>query len=488
MARPSQGSLILFGIAIAVTMATSAGAETRRVADDAGNRRPSGRTSVVSTRPPSRWPCRVRPGRRHRARTTPTRREIAEASARYAVPERLIWAVIRVESGFDRRAVSRKGARGLMQLMPETAAVLGVRDPFDPRQNIHGGTAHLRAMMERFRHDVRLAVAAYNAGEKPVAQYRGIPPYTETRDYVTQVMRFYEGRGDLERADVERARRDADGRRASDRRVQRHRALHQRRLRRIGRARAGTLDSAAALRDGPRSPRRAGTGRPAPSALSSAGRSSPGLVTRRPSTPMPRARSTKPRSGATRSMFGIAAFGLGAEALPVGVHVVLEDPVLAVVEDHEDDGEVVMGRGPQGLDAVHGRAVPGDARRRADGDGRASRPARRAAPGRCRRRARRRSRPTRSNWTVRARSGARGDRLVDDDGVGGQGGLELGHDARHGDRRRVPALGGPGALGLGVLGLERAKRLVAAGRRLAEAGDRRRARRRRASAASAARG
>jgi soluble lytic murein transglycosylase-like protein len=194
MAKPSQGSLILFGIAIAVTMATSAGAETRRVADNAGSRasvrkgsahRPSAVALAVPrpTRPSS--PCE----------DDAYTREIAEASARYAVPERLIWAVIRVESGFDHRAVSRKGARGLMQLMPETAAMLGVRDPFDPRQNIHGGTAHLRAMMERFRHDVRLAVAAYNAGEKPVAQYRGIPPYTETRNYVTQVMRLYEGAG-----------------------------------------------------------------------------------------------------------------------------------------------------------------------------------------------------------------------------------------------------------------------------------------------------
>lgn len=118
-------------------------------------------------------------------------REIAEASARYAVPERLIWAVIRVESGFDRHAVSRKGARGLMQLMPGTAARLGVRDPFDPRQNIQGGTRHLRAMMERFGHDLPLAVAAYNAGEKPVAEYGGVPPYRETRDYVSQVLRLF---------------------------------------------------------------------------------------------------------------------------------------------------------------------------------------------------------------------------------------------------------------------------------------------------------
>jgi soluble lytic murein transglycosylase-like protein len=118
-------------------------------------------------------------------------REIAEASQRYAVPARLIWAVIRVESGFDHRAVSRKGARGLMQLMPETAAILGVRDPFDPRQNIHGGTRHLRALLEHFRHDVRLAVAAYNAGEKPVRQFGGVPPYPETQEYVARVLTLY---------------------------------------------------------------------------------------------------------------------------------------------------------------------------------------------------------------------------------------------------------------------------------------------------------
>jgi soluble lytic murein transglycosylase-like protein len=119
-------------------------------------------------------------------------REIAEAAARYAVPERLIWAVICVESDFNHRAVSRKGARGLMQLMPETAAVLGVRNSFDPRENIDGGTRHLRSLMVRFRYDVRLAVAAYNAGEGPVVAYRGVPPYPETRHYVAQVLRLYE--------------------------------------------------------------------------------------------------------------------------------------------------------------------------------------------------------------------------------------------------------------------------------------------------------
>ncbi len=118
-------------------------------------------------------------------------REIAEASTRFAVPERLIWAVIRVESGFDPRAVSPKGARGLMQLMPETAAILGVRDVFNPRENIHAGARHLRGMMDRFHYDLPMAIAAYNAGERPVATFRGIPPYPETREYVARVLRLY---------------------------------------------------------------------------------------------------------------------------------------------------------------------------------------------------------------------------------------------------------------------------------------------------------
>ena len=147
----------------------------------------------------------VHPNRRHQIASTTTdeprprvaanygmySREIAEASARHGVPERLIWAVITVESAFDPRAVSPRGARGLMQLMPETAAILGVRDVFNPRENIHGGARHLRGLMERFRHDLPLALAAYNAGAQPVASFRGIPPYPETRDYVARVLRLY---------------------------------------------------------------------------------------------------------------------------------------------------------------------------------------------------------------------------------------------------------------------------------------------------------
>jgi Transglycosylase SLT domain len=116
-------------------------------------------------------------------------KEIQDASERYGVPVKLVSAVIRAESGFNPRAVSRKGAQGLMQLMPTTASMLGVRNSFDPRENIDGGVRHLRGLMDRF--PLPLAIAAYNAGERAVVQYGGIPPYPETQDYVTKVMQFY---------------------------------------------------------------------------------------------------------------------------------------------------------------------------------------------------------------------------------------------------------------------------------------------------------
>ena len=119
--------------------------------------------------------------------------EINEAAQRYGVPVKLVSAVIRAESGFNARAVSRSGAQGLMQLMPTTASILGVRDSFDPRENINGGVRHLRGLIDRYPHSLPLAIAAYNAGERAVNQYGGIPPYPETQDYVTKVLNFYGG-------------------------------------------------------------------------------------------------------------------------------------------------------------------------------------------------------------------------------------------------------------------------------------------------------
>ncbi|HET7178061.1 MAG TPA: lytic transglycosylase domain-containing protein [Solirubrobacterales bacterium] len=106
---------------------------------------------------------------------------------------RLVKAVIQVESGYNPRALSKAGAMGLMQLMPETARDLSVRDPYDPEENLRAGTAYLRQLLDRFRGSVELALAAYNAGPEPVERHGGIPPYAETRDYVRHILSLYMG-------------------------------------------------------------------------------------------------------------------------------------------------------------------------------------------------------------------------------------------------------------------------------------------------------
>src|SRR5437867_6601851 len=117
---------------------------------------------------------------------------IVEVGRRHGVEPKLIAAIVAVESQFKVRAVSRRGAEGLMQLMPATAADLDVQDSFDPRDNIDGGVRHLKRLMVRFHNNVPLALAAYNAGEQAVINHRGIPPYRETRQYVVRVLRRYD--------------------------------------------------------------------------------------------------------------------------------------------------------------------------------------------------------------------------------------------------------------------------------------------------------
>ena len=114
---------------------------------------------------------------------------IKNAARRYNLPEKLIASVIQAESNFQVDAVSPAGAQGLMQLMPATAKELGVDDPFDVRQNIDGGAGYLRRMLDRFGGDVRLALAAYNAGPGTVEKYNGNVPYRETQNYIERVLK-----------------------------------------------------------------------------------------------------------------------------------------------------------------------------------------------------------------------------------------------------------------------------------------------------------
>ncbi|RPH76376.1 MAG: lytic transglycosylase domain-containing protein [Nitrospiraceae bacterium] len=130
-----------------------------------------------------------------RFHTTLSERElepvIRRHSSRHQLHPALIRAVIKAESDFDPRAVSRSGAIGLMQLMPQTAVRLDVRDMYDPDDNVGGGTKYLRQLLDRFHGNLPLALAAYNAGENAVDRYQALPPFDETRQYVRKVLRYY---------------------------------------------------------------------------------------------------------------------------------------------------------------------------------------------------------------------------------------------------------------------------------------------------------
>lgn len=118
-------------------------------------------------------------------------RLIQRLAPRFRIDSRLALAIVRTESNFNAAARSPKNAQGLMQLIPETAARFGVRDAMDPEQNVRGGLAYLRWLLDRFEGDVVLAAAAYNAGEGAVARFSGVPPYAETQEYVRRIVAFY---------------------------------------------------------------------------------------------------------------------------------------------------------------------------------------------------------------------------------------------------------------------------------------------------------
>ena len=116
---------------------------------------------------------------------------IAEASKRHGVSFPLVKAIIKAESDFNPKAISKKGALGLMQIMPENLEILQIQDPFDPWENIMGGTRYFRMMLDRFNGKLPLSLAAYNAGPTVVDRYNSIPPFKETEDYIEKVMMYY---------------------------------------------------------------------------------------------------------------------------------------------------------------------------------------------------------------------------------------------------------------------------------------------------------
>ena len=140
---------------------------------------------------------------------------IVMAAARHNVDPNLVRAVVKVESNFNSNAVSRKGAMGLMQLMPTTARQLNVRNPFDPEQNVDAGVRHLKQLLENYNGDVNLTLAAYNAGAGAVARSAGVPHFAETQNYVRRITNLYYGGFDLSPAGVNRdpvkVQRDARG-------------------------------------------------------------------------------------------------------------------------------------------------------------------------------------------------------------------------------------------------------------------------------------
>jgi soluble lytic murein transglycosylase-like protein len=153
--------------------------------------------------------------REHQATQDEIDASIVMAAARHNVDPNLVRAVVKVESNFNSNAVSRKGAMGLMQLMPQTARSLNVKNPFDPAQNVDAGVRHLKSLLESYGGDVNLTLAAYNAGSGAVARSAGVPHYAETQDYVRRITKLYYSGFDISPStathDPVRVQRDARG-------------------------------------------------------------------------------------------------------------------------------------------------------------------------------------------------------------------------------------------------------------------------------------
>lgn len=145
----------------------------------------------VKGRAPATNSCKGMNERRLGERAADYQKDISKYAGEFQIDAKLVMAVIRNESCFDKTAVSSAGAEGLMQLMPATAESLGVIDSFSPHQNIRGGTQYLAELIKRYNNNLSLALAAYNAGPGAVAKYDGVPPFTETQKYIKKVMKSY---------------------------------------------------------------------------------------------------------------------------------------------------------------------------------------------------------------------------------------------------------------------------------------------------------
>ena len=197
--RTAAGSAAPKAVAAPASATVNRGAVYRYTRDGVvhyTNRRPAdGAAKVLFTYIETCFACGAAPGVNWNGvalNTAAYSLEIAQAAAEHGIDEALVRAVIHAESAFRKDAVSRVGAQGLMQLMPATAERFGVADAFQPAENIRGGTKYLAWLLKRFKGDVRLATAGYNAGEGAVDKYSGVPPYQETQRYVERVAVLHE--------------------------------------------------------------------------------------------------------------------------------------------------------------------------------------------------------------------------------------------------------------------------------------------------------
>lgn len=194
MSRVGRTLALAGAIALGLGLYSEAGAGMYQCTDAQGG--------VLFTNSPTRSGCRFLGGERNDVLPVPqasyssdsTRFDniIASWSERYGIDPALVRAVVKVESDFNEVARSRKGAQGLMQLMPDTARLHNVANVYDPGENIEGGVKHLKLLVERFQGDLQLVLAAYNAGIQAVEKYGGIPPFAETKEYVRRVLNFHQ--------------------------------------------------------------------------------------------------------------------------------------------------------------------------------------------------------------------------------------------------------------------------------------------------------